>query len=152
MMLGFALSSLATVVLFFTRNIPEVLLCRILSGFGIALFNLARHAYLADSVSIPNRGRIIALLGGVFRLGSFAGPAVGGVVAATFGLRLPFLLYGADILGLDVDVIGYIVSIAAAIDVTLFLPAGWIMDRLGRKVAIVPAFAIMAVGMGESCH
>jgi len=218
MMLGFALSSLATLALYAMKNVPEIVFCRILSGFGIALFNIARHAYLADSVSVPNRGRVIALLGGVFRLGNFLGPAVGGMVAASYGLRVPFLLYGgslsvgfliiaffvrrteirpeierkiaesskfhlltilkanarpltfagvaqlfaqlirqgrgtiiplygADILGLDVATIGYIISISAAIDMSLFLPTGWIMDRLGRKVAVVPAFAIMAVGM-----
>jgi MFS family permease len=56
-------------------------------------------------------------------------------------------LYGADVLGLDVETIGFIVSIAAAIDMSLFLPTGWIMDRLGRKAAVVPAFAIMGLGM-----
>jgi len=218
MMIGFALSALSTAALFWTKNVPQVVVCRMLSGFGIAMFSIARHAYVADCVSISNRGRVIAILGGVFRLGSFAGPAVGGVLAARVGLRVPFLvngvmlsvalivvvmfvrradttlqgasrknessgfcllstlrtnyrsltfagaaqllaqmirrgrgtiipLYGADILGLDVETIGFIISIAAAIDMSLFLPTGWIMDRLGRMVAIVPAFAIMALGM-----
>jgi MFS family permease len=33
------------------------------------------------------------------------------------------------------------------IDMALFIPAGWVMDRFGRKVASVPSFAIMACGM-----
>jgi len=218
MVLGLSLSVLSTAALFWTQNVPGVVFFRMLSGFGIAMFGIARHAYLADCVSIPNRGRVIALLGGIFRLGNFTGPAVGGVVAASFSLRVPFLVYGlvlliavlvvllfvrrldvpcedesidgtprrvrvltalranyrpltfamiaqlfaqmirrgrgtiiplfgADILGLDVETIGFIVSIAAAIDMSLFLPTGWIMDRIGRKVAIVPAFSIMAMGM-----
>jgi MFS family permease len=218
MLLGFALSALTTMLLFWTEYVPMVVLLRVISGFAIALFSIARHAYVADRVSVANRGRVIALLGGVFRLGSFAGPAIGGMVAASYSLRVPFLvygfvltagfivvlvfvrriesgdradeqtgsskkahfldilktnarsftfagaaqllaqmirrgrgtiipLYGADVLGLDVETIGFIVSIAAAIDMSLFLPTGWIMDRLGRKAAVVPAFAIMGLGM-----
>ncbi len=29
----------------------------------------------------------------------------------------------------------------------MFAPAGWLMDHLGRKAAIVPSFTIQAVGM-----
>jgi MFS family permease len=56
-------------------------------------------------------------------------------------------LYAADILGLDVRAIGWVVSISSGIDMTLFLPAGYIMDRWGRKFAIVPCFLIQAIGM-----
>src|SRR5205823_3872686 len=33
------------------------------------------------------------------------------------------------------------------IDMSLFIPAGMIMDRFGRKFASVPSFAVMALGM-----
>ncbi len=56
-------------------------------------------------------------------------------------------LFAADILGLGVDQIGYIVSISVAIDFSLFVVAGWLMDRFGRKFAIVPCFGIQAIGM-----
>ena len=56
-------------------------------------------------------------------------------------------LFGADALGLSVDQIGLIVSLAAAVDFSLFLVAGWLMDKYGRKFAIVPCFAIQALGM-----
>lgn len=56
-------------------------------------------------------------------------------------------LFAADILGLSVDQIGLIVSISVAVDFSLFLVAGWIMDRYGRKFAIVPCFGIQALGM-----
>ena len=56
-------------------------------------------------------------------------------------------LYAADVLGLDVQAIGLIVSLASAVDMSLFYPAGWIMDHLGRKFAIVPSFALQALGM-----
>lgn len=56
-------------------------------------------------------------------------------------------LYGSSVLGLDVAAVGTIVSISAAIDMSLFVPAGIIMDRLGRKFASVPSFMILGIGM-----
>jgi len=56
-------------------------------------------------------------------------------------------LFGADALGLGVDQIGLIVGLAAAVDFSLFLVAGWLMDQHGRKFAIVPCLAIQALGM-----
>ncbi|MFC1996714.1 MFS transporter [Chloroflexota bacterium] len=56
-------------------------------------------------------------------------------------------LYGSDILGLDVAQIGWISTIASAIDMTLFYPVGMIMDRWGRKFAIVPSFLVQGIGL-----
>ena len=56
-------------------------------------------------------------------------------------------IFAADALGLGVDQIGFIVSLSAAVDFSLFLVAGWLMDRHGRKFAIVPCFSIQALGM-----
>lgn len=74
-------------------------------------------------------------------------------VAQTFGQLIrsgrqtiiPF--YGIAVLGLSVGQIGAIQSASATVDMLLFVPAGIIMDRYGRKVASVPSFAIMALGM-----
>jgi MFS family permease len=56
-------------------------------------------------------------------------------------------LYAADVVGLDVQTIGWVVTLAAAIDMALFYPAGVIMDRWGRKYASVPSFLIQGIGM-----
>ncbi len=56
-------------------------------------------------------------------------------------------LYAADILHLDVQSIGLIMSLSSAIDMTLFLPAGFIMDWLGRKVSIVSSSLILSIGI-----
>jgi MFS family permease len=63
------------------------------------------------------------------------------------GRQLIIPLYGAYALSLDVASIGVILTISTAIDMMLFIPAGWVMDRFGRKVASVPSFALMAVGV-----
>lgn len=56
-------------------------------------------------------------------------------------------LYAADVVGLDVQTIGWIVTLSAAIDMAMFYPAGVIMDRYGRKYASVPSFLIQGIGM-----
>ncbi len=56
-------------------------------------------------------------------------------------------LYAADVVGLHVNQIGLVVSLASAVDMSLFYPAGWLMDHLGRKYAILPSFLIQALGM-----
>jgi MFS family permease len=218
MLLGLACTALATAALFWARSIPEALLYRLVSGGGAAAFGVARHAYIADNTAAGVRGRAISLLGGIFRVGRFVAPAVGGTLATAMGLRAPFLLYcgasllalafiavyverdagekaparaatgrplaamlatlrrhrrvlatagmgqlfaqmirtgrtiivplyAADVLGLDAQAIGLIISVAGGIDMTLFYPTGIIMDRWGRKYAIVPSFSIQTVGM-----
>jgi MFS family permease len=216
--LGLLIAAIPTVALFWARSVPEALLYRLISGFGWALMSVARHSYLTSVTSPDSRGRAISLFGGVTRIGNLAGPVTGGAIAAAFGLRMPFLLFGAacalglfvlglslrnghepeeaiqkkttshkqsflevvkanrntfatagtgqlfaimiragrrviiplfaaDMLGLDPASIGVLVSASWAVDTALFYPAGLIMDRLGRKWAIVPCFLIQSVGM-----
>lgn len=58
---------------------------------------------------------------------------------------IPF--YGLQVLGLDVAEVGFIQSASSMVDMMLFIPAGYLMDHFGRKVAAVPSFAVMAAGM-----
>lgn len=53
----------------------------------------------------------------------------------------------ASSLGLNVQAIGMILSVSAFVDMSLFYPAGWLMDTFGRKYAIVPCFLIQSIGM-----
>jgi MFS family permease len=215
MVLGIGVVSIAVGALFWMQTIWLVIICRLLSGFSLALFNVSRHVYLAETLKLETRGRFIAVLGGVRRAGMFTGPAVGGIVATQYGLRAPFFLfmiiclvafftiiiflnvetpatsnkvhvpqvsvlstlrlhyyvlmtagggflfammirhgskvviplYGANVLGLSAQEIGFIVSISSAVDMMLFYPAGWVMDNLGRKYAIVPSFFGQGIGL-----
>jgi MFS family permease len=56
-------------------------------------------------------------------------------------------LYAADVIGLGVQQIGLIASLSSAVDMSLFAVSGLLMDRLGRKYAIVPSFAVQGLGM-----
>lgn len=217
MLLGVSIFLLSTLALYWVNSVFVALACRLLTGFGWALFSVARHAYISSQTGIDNRGRAIALFGGVNRIGRFAGPAIGGMVATSYGLRAPFLLfaavcalvpisvalflprnpqtrlssssrspkgqlldtlkthrrllatagtgqllaqairagrtviiplYAADVLGLDAGAIGLILSVSSAVDMLLFYPTGVIMDRWGRKFAIIPSFLIQAISLG----
>jgi MFS family permease len=216
MLLGVGCAALSAAAMFWATSVSEVVVYRLLAGFGQSLYSVARHAYIAGAVKISGRGRAISLMGGLFRIGRFAGPMIGGTVAKAYGLRLPFLvvgtayaaalavmaafvpaakgsprsassapsgghllgtvrsrlgvlasagagqffaqmiragrtiiipLYAADVIGLDVQAIGLILSLSSAVDMSLFYPAGLVMDRLGRKYAIVPSFVIQAIAM-----
>jgi MFS family permease len=196
-------------------NIPALIILRLLAGVGTALWGLSRHAYITDVIAPAQRGRSIAVFGGINRTGNLLAPAAGGIIGQIFGLSSPFIvagvlaagtailayltvpetgmktttaghkmrwglvgallrshwrdlsaagiaqifaqmiragrqllipLYGKS-LGLDIATVGSILSFAAALDVAMFFPAGFMMDRFGRKVAAVPSFAVMAVGM-----
>lgn len=56
-------------------------------------------------------------------------------------------LYASQVLGLEVSAVGLIVSVASLIDFSLFYPAGAIMDRFGRKAAIIPSFLLQGTAM-----
>ena len=56
-------------------------------------------------------------------------------------------LYAASVLDLNVQSIGLVVGIAAAVDMLMFYPAGYLMDHFGRKYAYVPSFLLQAVGI-----
>ena len=100
-----------------------------------------------DLVPTAHELHVVAVLQRNFRVLASAGTAQ--ILAQTIraGRIVVIPLFAADVLGLGVDQIGLIVSLSVAVDFSLFLVAGWLMDRLGRKFAIVPCFAIQALGM-----
>ena len=217
MILGVGIDALSTLLLVWVDSIWIVIFLRLISGVGHAVFSIARHTYITNAVRVTVRGQAISLFGGILRVGLFLGPAIGGILAARFGLRLPFAafalicliailvmvlakdhfttpekmpqtlggepvrlrsvlkgrfwiftsasfahflaqitrageglllpLWGADILMLSPDQIGWVVSVTSAVSMTLFYPVGLIMDKLGRKYAIIPSFVVMGAGL-----
>ena len=66
------------------------------------------------------------------------------LMRATRTLLVP--LAGVE-LGLDAAAVGLIFSVSAGIDMCLFYPVGWIVDRHGRKWSAVPSLALFAFGL-----
>lgn len=67
--------------------------------------------------------------------------------AVRAGRKVLLPLIGAQVLGLDVAAVGIVVGAAGFADMALSYPAGWLMDRYGRKFAILPCFGIQALGL-----
>ncbi len=94
MLIGTAAAGLAALLIGLMHSMPALVVLRVLSGAGSSLWSLSRMAYVVNVTLPAQRGRILSTFGGVNRAGSFAGPAIGGLVAARFGLASPFLIAG----------------------------------------------------------
>ncbi len=216
MTIGTALVAVSTLALAVVSNFWLLVLARVLAGIGTAMWGLSRHAFIATAIPISERGRAISVFGGINRMGTFGGPAVGGALAAWLSYRASFVasgllaafalalavryiprdspqpvegggrgrwrvvgavlrqnrrdlaaaavaqtlaqmiragrlflvpVFGADVIGLDAAQVGLIMTISSLLDVAMFIPAGHLMDRYGRKTAAVPSFAVMACGV-----
>jgi MFS family permease len=183
-----------------------------LVGAASSIFMLARQSYLTEVVPSHMRARALSTLGGVQRIGVFAGPFVTAGVIGLAGLdaaysvalvaiiaagvvaylvpdltresapaaALPgkvttigmvrdhwrtFVMLGTGILllsairstrqvviplwathiGLDPAQSSIIYGIAGVVDAAIFYPAGYVMDRFGRRWIAVPCVLIMGV-------
>ena len=56
-------------------------------------------------------------------------------------------LYAAEVLGLETGAVGLMLSLSYALDMLMFVLAGQIMDRRGRKYAYVPSFLLQSAAM-----
>ena len=69
----------------------------IVSGMGFTAWMIGRQSYIADNCEIGERGRAMAAMAGTMRLGGFIGPAVGAIVAQTFGFGVAFIVLSATV-------------------------------------------------------
>ncbi len=113
----------------------------------VALFTHGKRNTRRKSADDEHGLHIAAVLQQHKRILASAGTAqvFGQMIRAGRTVIIP--LFAADALGLAVDQIGLIISLSVAVDFSLFMVAGWLMDRYGRKFAIVPCFGIQALGM-----
>ena len=100
MLIGALVVTLSTLGMGLASSFFELILYQFIGGVGTALWTIARHTYITDVVPVPERGRSIALFGGVNRIGTFLGPAVGGYLGVRYSLRAPFFLC-AVIMGIN---------------------------------------------------
>ena len=75
-------------------GIPELLLWRIVAGAGSATYMTAAQIYLVDISAPKSRARIIGSNQAALLFGVSIGPGIGGVLADSFGLRVPFFVVG----------------------------------------------------------
>ena len=63
------------------------------------------------------------------------------------GRQVIIPIYAAFVLDLDAAAVGVAVSASAAIDMTLFPIAGYVMDRFGRKFTNAPSMVMLGLSM-----
>ena len=96
MLFGLVMIGLSTIGMGVARNFIQLIGAQLIGGIGNALWMLARHAYMTDVIPMANRGRAIALFGGVNRMGTFAGQFCS--IFLGVNLRFPFFIYAGIVL------------------------------------------------------
>jgi len=89
---GLAASAIAFAVVESTLGLA---LSAVMSGMAFSAWMLGRHSYITDTCHLHERGRALAILGGIMRVGALIGPAGGALAAQRFGYEPVFLATGA---------------------------------------------------------
>jgi len=213
MLLSVFIVSISSIITGFVTSFLMFFILRIITGCALSMWDLSRMSYISDTVPNNQRGKTLASLGGVHRIGFFIGPIIGGLIGANLSVEFVFVIQGIlvslilfcilpnlnsikyknilnnnkpksinilikenkDIiargsiaimslqmvrkakelllplwginLGLSVDEIGYVIGASAALDMILFLPVGYIIDKHGRKWMSIPTCFILAFGL-----
>lgn len=93
MIIGAILDSLSMLGVGLATNVFQLIIYRLIGGIGGTLWSLSRHAYMTDVIPRNERGRSIALFGGINRIGVFGGQVIAIFLGAS--LRTPFFVYFA---------------------------------------------------------
>jgi len=80
------------------RNLEQLLWLRALAGLGVGGLSPAMNAMIASAVPRHSLGKAYGLTTTASALGWGIGPALGGLAAAQFGLRVPFAIMGCLLL------------------------------------------------------
>uniref|UniRef100_UPI000D380B7C MFS transporter n=1 Tax=unclassified Variovorax TaxID=663243 RepID=UPI000D380B7C len=68
-------------------------------GMSQSVYNLARQSYMTEAVPVEFRARALSTLGGVMRIGMFAGPFLAAGAVHVFGLSAAYVLGIVAVLG-----------------------------------------------------
>ena len=80
------------------RSVALLAAMTLLQGGTQTIWTLSRVNYLRSMVPVEQRGRAIASIGGIGRIGEFAGPVIGGVIGKYLGLSSVFFVQAGIIL------------------------------------------------------
>lgn len=105
-------------------------------GLGAAATASSERAHLRIARTVAEHRSVLVAAGSVAL----------SLVLVREARQLLIPLWGSA-MGLDLAQIGLIFGLAAAVDMTLFLPVGFVMDRWGRKWTIVPSLLTLAAAL-----
>ncbi|HZT06754.1 MAG TPA: MFS transporter [Chloroflexota bacterium] len=92
---GPLLTALSAFLIASAHTFPELLVYRFIGGAAAQMWQQSRVTIITDTGAARSRGRQITWMMAMQRVGNLVSPAIGGFLAAGFGLRAPFLVYGA---------------------------------------------------------
>jgi len=93
MIAGLAIVAVSSVVAGLAPTYLVLILARALGGLGSALYVTAATSWLAHISHGQDRGKMMSVYSSMVFIGMAAGPAVGGFVAAYYGIQAPFHVY-----------------------------------------------------------
>lgn len=93
-----ALGVLATLMCLFAGDLAVFSVGVFLIGIASSVFLLARQSYLTEAVPAQYRARALSTLGGVMRVGVFAGPFLGAAAMALWHLRGAYVVCAVALL------------------------------------------------------
>ena len=94
MLIGPLLTSSMAFLVVFAHSFPELLVLRFVDGFAAQMWLMGRLAGISERAQPHQRGRQVSWMFGADSTGRLTGPLAGGFIAASFGLRAPFVAYG----------------------------------------------------------
>lgn len=93
MVTGLAIVTVSSLVAGLAPTYLVLILARALGGLGSALYVTSATSWLAHISYGRDRGKIMGTYSSMIFIGIAAGPAVGGFVAAYYGIQAPFYVY-----------------------------------------------------------
>jgi MFS family permease len=97
-MAGLLIVSGSSILAGLAQNFPQLVLARGVGGVGSAFFINGLMARILRIIEPAAMGRASGAFRSSFLVGIAAGPVLGGIVAAQFGLAAPFLIYGVGLI------------------------------------------------------
>jgi MFS family permease len=94
MLIGPLVTSLMAFLVVFAHSFPELLALRLIDGFAAQMWLIGRLSGISERAQPNQRGRQVNWMFSMDSTGRLTGPLAGGFIAASFGLRAPFVAYG----------------------------------------------------------
>ena len=93
-----------------STNFPELLALRFIDGMAAQIWMMARLTAISIRTEPSQRGRQVGWMFGMDNSGNLLGPLVGGLLAASWGIRSPFVAYAILALLAAIPAVGITIS------------------------------------------
>ncbi len=113
---------------------------------GISFITVPRSVYRETPAVRDGAPSVFAVIRENHRVFLTAGFAIVMLQMMRFARQAILPLWGVHI-GIDIAAIGTLFSIMTGVEMLLFYPAGYIMDRFGRRATGLPAMVVLAIAL-----